>query len=74
MLLAGNACCDLIRFRNVNVFANFNPPTIKAIAATGTSHADQLDHPRPFTAGFCVSRFSNRRLKPAGTSSIRSSP
>jgi len=46
----------------------------KAIAATGTSHADQLDNPLLRTAAFFASRFSSLRSKPAGTSNMRSSP
>ena len=52
MSLAGSAWCDLMRFRKVNVLANFNPPAIKAIAATGTSHADQLTSRFPSRAHF----------------------
>jgi hypothetical protein len=72
--LAGAACCDLKAGQFLDELVINKVPAIKTIAATGTSHADQLDHPLPFTAAFFASRFSNLRLNPAGTSNMRSSP
>jgi hypothetical protein len=72
--LAGTACCDFKAGQFFDELVIHKVPAIKTIAATGTSHADQLDHPLPLTADFFASRFSNLRLNPAGTSNMRSSP
>src|SRR5258708_18850851 len=69
--LAGSACCDLRGCPFLDELVISKVPAINTIPATGTSHADQ---PPPSTATFVSSLFSSLRPKPAGTSSIRSSP
>ena len=85
-MFPSSAITDFAGNLNVSVSTSASVPTNKAMAATGISHADQLDHGEDLDTAFQnrfspasgfnfrSSRFSKRWLNPAGTSNMRSSP